>query len=142
MMAGMSTTSAPPAATVTVSTIVYLEDNAANLDLVKRVLESTGRYRVIGVEDGLAGLELVRKERPALVLVDLDIPSINGFEVARRLRSDRDPAVAKTRIVAISANVLQNEPQASLEAGCDAFVEKPFDIHDFRLVIAKVMARP
>jgi len=72
----------------------------------------------------------------------LDIPSINGFEVARRLRSDRDPLVAKTRIVAISANVLQNEPQASLEAGCDAFVEKPFDIHDFRQVIAKVMARP
>ena len=141
-MPGMSTTSAPPGATVTVSTIVYLEDNAANLDLVKRVLESTGRYRVIGVEDGLAGLELVRKERPALVLVDLDIPSINGFEVARRLRSDRDPLVAKTRIVAISANVLQNEPQASLEAGCDAFVEKPFDIHDFRQVIAKVMARP
>ena len=142
MMPGMSTTSPPPGATVTVSTIVYLEDNAANLDLVKRVLESTGLYRVIGVEDGLAGLELVRKERPALVLVDLDIPSINGFEVARRLRSDRDPQLARTRIVAISANVLQNEPQASLEAGCDAFVEKPFDIHDFRQVIGKVMARP
>src|SRR5262249_26764374 len=53
-----------------VNTIVYIEDNAANLDLVKRVLESTGQYRVIGVDDGQAGLELVRKERPALVLVD------------------------------------------------------------------------
>ena len=140
-MRGMSTVPTPPGAGVTVSTIVYLEDNAANLDLVRRVLESTGRYKVIGVDDGLEGLELVRKERPALVLVDLDIPSINGFEVARRLRSDRDPVVARTRIVAISANVLQNEPQAALEAGCDAFVEKPFDIHDFRLTIAKVMAR-
>jgi two-component system cell cycle response regulator DivK len=142
MMPGMSTPSAPPGAAVTVSTIVYLEDNAANLDLVKRVLESTGQYRVVGADDGLAGLELVRKERPALVLVDLDIPSINGFEVARRLRADRDPQVARTRIVAISANVLQNEPQAALEAGCDAFVEKPFDIHDFRALIGKVMARP
>ncbi len=141
MMARMSTASATPGAPVTVQTIVYIEDNAANLDLVRRVLESTGHYRVLGVEDGQAGLELVRKERPQLVLVDLDIPSMNGFEVARRLRSDRDPLVARTRIVAISANVLQNEPQASLDAGCDAFVEKPFDIHDFRLVIGRVLAQ-
>jgi CheY-like chemotaxis protein len=139
MMAVMSTPSAPPASSATMRTIVYIEDNAANLDLVKKVLESTGHYRVIGVEDGQIGLDTVRKERPQLVLVDLDIPSINGFEVARRLRSDRDPGISKTRIVAISANVLQNEPQASLEAGCDAFVEKPFDIHDFRALIGKVL---
>ena len=131
MMATMST--------ATLRTIVYIEDNAANLDLVKRVLESTGHYRVIGVEDGQTGLDTVRRERPQLVLVDLDIPSINGFEVARRLRGDRDPEISSTRIVAISANVLQNEPQASLEAGCDAFVEKPFDIHDFRALIGKVL---
>jgi len=138
----MSALSATPGASVTVQTIVYIEDNAANLDLVKRVLEATGHYRVIGVEDGQAGLELIRRVRPELVLVDLDIPSINDFEVARRLRGDRDAELAKTRIVAISANVLQNEPQASLEAGCDAFVEKPFDIHDFRVVIGKVLAKP
>jgi CheY-like chemotaxis protein len=141
-MGTMSALSATPGASVTVQTIVYIEDNSANLDLVKRVLESTGHYRVLGVEDGQAGLELIRRVRPELVLVDLDIPSINGFEVARRLRGDRDAELAKTRIVAISANVLQNEPQASLEAGCDAFVEKPFDIHDFRVVIGKVLAKP
>ncbi len=133
-MAGSAT-----AGTGTVRTIIYIEDNAANLDLVRRVLESTGLYRVLGVEDGREGLELVRREKPALVLVDLDIPSINGFEVARRLRADRDPALAKVHIVAISANVLQNEPQASIDAGCDAFVEKPFDIHEFRALIGKIL---
>ena len=139
MMAVMSTSSVPSVTPGARRTIVYIEDNAANLDLVKRVLESTGHYRVIGVDDGQEGLETVRRERPELVLVDLDVPSINGFEVARRVRGDRDPQVAKARIVAISANVLQNEPQAALEAGCDAFVEKPFDIHDFRATIGKIL---
>lgn len=120
-------------------TVIYIEDNPANLDLVKRVLEATGRYTVVGIEDGVAGLELVRKSRPALLLVDLDIPGINGFEVTRRLRADADPAIAKMRIVAISANVLQNERQSSIEAGCDAFVEKPFDINDLRAEIARLL---
>lgn len=120
-------------------TVIYIEDNAANLDLVKRVLEATGRYRVVGVEDGEAGLLLVRQQKPALLLVDLDIPGINGFEVTRRVRADRDPGIATIRIVAISANVLQNERQASIEAGCDAFVEKPFDIHEFRAEIDRLV---
>src|SRR5689334_3456176 len=122
-----------------VTTIIYIEDNAANLDLVKRVLESTGLYHVIGVENGEDGLALTRREKPALLLVDLDIPGINGFEVARRLRSTPTPGLEKLKIVAISANVLQGERQASFEAGCDAFVEKPFDIHDFRAEIARLL---
>jgi two-component system cell cycle response regulator DivK len=122
------------------SAIVYIEDNSANLDLVRRVLEATGKYRVIGVEDGREGLEVVRRERPALVLVDLDIPSMNGFEITRQLRHDGDAGIAKTPVVAISANVLQGESEAAMNAGCNAFVEKPFDIHVFRDVIARVLA--
>jgi CheY-like chemotaxis protein len=119
--------------------IVYIEDNAANLDLVRRVLQATGKYTVIGVEDGRVGLEVVRRERPALVLVDLDIPSMNGFEITRQLRHDHDAEIARTPVVAISANVLQGESEAAINAGCNAFVEKPFDIHDFREVIARVL---
>jgi two-component system cell cycle response regulator DivK len=121
------------------SSIVYIEDNAANLDLVRRVLEATGKYRVIGVEDGKEGLAVVRRERPALVLVDLDIPSMNGFEITRQLRHDGDAVIAATPVVAISANVLQGESEAAINAGCNAFVEKPFDIHAFREVIASVL---
>jgi two-component system cell cycle response regulator DivK len=119
-------------------TIVCIEDNAANLDLVKRVLESTGKYRVIGAMDGAEGLAAVEREQPELVLVDLDIPIINGFEVARRIRAD--PRLDGTRVVAVSANVLKNEPQAALEAGCIAFIEKPFDIHEFRAEIARLLS--
>lgn len=120
-----------------VTKIVCIEDNAANLDLVTRVLESTGLYRVIGVMDGMEGLAVVAKERPELVLVDLDIPSINGFEVARRIKAM--PELSRTRIIAVSANVLKNEAQAALEAGCQSFIEKPFDIHEFRREIARVL---
>jgi CheY-like chemotaxis protein len=126
---------------VGVITIVCIEDNPANLELVTRVLESTGQYRVIGVNDGLDGLAVVAKEKPALVLVDLDIPSMNGFEVARQIKNSRDPAVAGAIVIAVSANVLKNEPQAALDAGCVAFIEKPFDIHEFRREIARVLGK-
>src|SRR5438128_9729374 len=121
-------------------TIVCIEDNPANLELVTRVLESTGLYRVVGVMDGSEGLAVVAREKPALVLVDLDIPSINGFEVARRIKSSPDPTLARTKVIAVSANVLKNEPQAALDAGCIAFIEKPFDIHEFRREIARVLS--
>lgn len=112
--------------------IVYIEDNAANFDLVKRVLRSTNRYDVLGAADGEAGLELIKAERPSLVLVDLDIPGVNGFEVTRQIKSHCDPALARTPVAVVSANVMQNERDLAIEAGCVAFIEKPFDIRDFR----------
>jgi CheY-like chemotaxis protein len=119
-------------------TIVYIEDNATNLDLVSRVLESTRHYRVIGAKDGSEGLRIVERERPALVLVDLDVPEMNGFEVARRLKSSTIPHVSSIPVAVVTANVLTNERQAALDAGCVAFIEKPFDIHEFRREIARL----
>jgi two-component system cell cycle response regulator DivK len=120
-------------------TVVYIEDNQANLDLVARILESTGRYRVVGVLDGKVGLATIEKERPALVLVDLDVPSMNGFEIARRLKASADPQLRDTPVAAVSANVLKNEQQAAIDAGCAAFIEKPFDIHEFRREVARIL---
>lgn len=117
-------------------TIVYIEDNQTNLDLVVRILESTGLYRVLGAVDGETGLEICAAEQPSLVLVDLDIPGVNGFEVTRQLKSSPDPVLARTPVVAVSANVLKNERTAALEAGCIDFIEKPFDISAFRDRIA------
>jgi two-component system cell cycle response regulator DivK len=122
-------------------TVVYVEDNQANLDLVTRLLESTGRYRVIGVTDGEAGLTAILAERPALVLTDLDVPTINGFEITRRLKSMDDRRLAETPVVAVSANVLKNEREAALHAGCIGFIEKPFDIAEFRREIARILER-
>jgi CheY-like chemotaxis protein len=119
--------------------VVYIEDNAANLALVVRVLEATGRYEVFGADDGEAGLELIEREIPALVLVDLDIPGFNGFEVTRKIKASPNPNVSAIPVAAVSANVLADERTASLEAGCVQFIEKPFDIHAFRDQIANLV---
>jgi CheY-like chemotaxis protein len=122
-----------------VKTIVYIEDNQTNLDLVVRILEATGLYRVLGAADGETGLAVIIAEQPALVLVDLDIPGVNGFEVTRQLKSSAEPRLTRTPVVAVSANVLKNERAAALEAGCVDFIEKPFDIAAFRDRIAELV---
>lgn len=116
--------------------VVYIEDNPANLSLVVRVLESTGQFKVRGAPDGEAGLELIEEEVPNVVLVDLDIPGVNGFEVTRQIRASSNPEVAKLPVAAISAHVMKGERVASLEAGCTIFIEKPFDIREFRKQVA------
>ncbi|MCA9665770.1 MAG: response regulator [Myxococcales bacterium] len=118
--------------------IVYIEDNPDNFRLVKRLLESSKGYIVEQARDGVAGLELVKARRPALVLLDLDVPLLNGFEIAARLRDD--PELSKIPVVAVSANVMQGERQRSLELGCRAFIEKPFDIHEFRRTIERLLS--
>lgn len=118
--------------------VVYIEDNAANLSLVRKVLEHAGRYEVIGADTGEAGLELIARDPPDLVLLDLDLPQMDGFEVARRLKAS--PALAAIPIVAISASVMKQERQHALEAGCAFFVEKPFDIRELRAVVEEALA--
>lgn len=115
------------------TSIVYVEDDADNFRLVKRLLEATERYAVSGAVDGLSGLKLITQCPPDLALIDLDLPGINGFELARRLRTE--PQLAKIPLIAISAGVLAGQRRRALDAGFSAFVEKPFDIQRFRELI-------
>lgn len=117
--------------------ILYIEDNAANLALVRKVLEHTGAYAVIGAGTGEQGLEEARREVPALVLLDLDLPGIDGFEVARRFTAD--PALSRVPLVAISASVMKEERAQALAAGCVRFIEKPFDIGELRAVVDQML---
>lgn len=128
-----------PAGEATPPLVVYIEDDRDNLSLVQWLLEAEGRYRVLGAADGLAGLELIREQRPALVLLDLDLPLLDGFEVARKLRAD--PELSSTPVVAVSACVLRDERRRSLQAGCQAFVEKPFDVLVFRQLVDRLCRR-
>jgi CheY-like chemotaxis protein len=112
--------------------VVYIEDNAANLALVTKVL-AHGGYDVLGAPTGEAGLELVAREKPDVVLLDLDLPGIDGFEVARRLKADRK--LARIPIIAISASVMKHEREQALAVGCLCFVEKPFDIGALRVAV-------
>ncbi len=119
--------------------ILYIEDNAANLDLVQRVLHSTGRYEVISAMDGETGLSMIIDQRPSLVLVDLDIPGVNGFEVLRQIKQSSDPDIARIPVAIVTANVVTHERERALDEGCAAFIEKPFDIRDFRDEIGRLV---
>ncbi len=119
--------------------ILYIEDNAANLDLVQRILHSTGKYEVIGAMDGEVGLDMIAEQRPALVLLDLDIPGVNGFEVLRQIKQSSDPEVARIPVAIVTANVVTHERERAIEEGCEAFIEKPFDIRDFRDEIGRLV---
>jgi two-component system cell cycle response regulator DivK len=118
--------------------IVYVEDNAANFALVRKILEHDGGYRVLGATTGEEGLELIERERPALVLLDLDLPGISGIEVAARLKSDE--RLRDIPLVAVTASVMKRERDAAIAAGCARFVEKPFDIHLLRDIVAEMVA--
>jgi CheY-like chemotaxis protein len=120
-------------------TILYIEDNVENLDLVRRVLEATGLYQVLTATDGELGLQMVDERRPNLVLVDLDIPGLNGFEVIRQIKSSSDPDLARTPVAVVTANVLTHERDQAMEAGCAAFIEKPFEIKKLRQRIESLL---
>jgi len=118
--------------------VVCIEDSAENLRLMEWVLEAGGRYRVLGAADGIAGLELIRQRRPALVLLDLELPLLDGFELAKRVRAD--PELRSIPLVAVSACVMRDERRRSLQAGCMAFVEKPFDVLALRKLVDRIVA--
>ena len=105
--------------------ILYIEDNFENRILVKRVLEVEG-YVVLEADDGPAGMRVAQQEVPDLILMDINLPDIDGYEVTAKLR--QMPSLARVPIVALTANVLKGDRERSLEAGCDGYIQKPIDV--------------
>jgi len=106
-----------------VQTILYIEDTENNRILVTRQLERKG-YRVITAEDAAQGLALAAQERPDLILMDMGLPDVDGWETTRRLKAD--PGLKHIPVIALTAHVMQGDRESSLEAGCDDYDTKPF----------------
>src|SRR5690348_13678603 len=113
--------------------ILHIEDDPANRLLVRKLLQSAG-HEVIDAADGLEGVRLACAQRPDLVLVDLNIPGLDGFEVTLRLRGE--PSLAGVPIVAITA---EGDRETSLAVGCDGFLQKPIDARSFSSVIQRYL---
>jgi len=109
--------------------ILYVEDNHDNMMLVKRALEARG-YRLLEALNGNTGLEVAERENVDLILLDINLPDIDGYEVARRLRSSSKSALAHIPIIAITANALKGDAEKALEAGCDVYMSKPINIRE------------
>ena len=105
--------------------ILYIEDNPGNLLLVKRVLEAEG-YSVSEATDGPSGLALAAQLRPDLILLDINLPEMDGYDLARRFRNT--PGLEHVPILAITANVMRGDRERTLEAGCDGYIMKPIDV--------------
>jgi two-component system cell cycle response regulator DivK len=118
--------------------ILYVEDNFDNRMLVRRVLESEG-YRVVEAEDGTQGIEQLQSEIPDLVLMDINLPEIDGYEVTRRFK--QLPGMAKVPVIAMTANVMKGDREKTLAAGCDGYIPKPIDIDTLPNQIAKFLGK-
>lgn len=105
--------------------VVYVEDNEDNVFMLQTRLELEGDYQVLVAVNGAAGLALVADARPDLVLMDLDLPDIDGREVTRRLKAD--PATAVIPVIALTAHAMAGDREMALAAGCDEFDTKPID---------------
>ena len=112
------------------SNILYIEDNPDNMMLVKRALESRG-YRLLQALTGLDGVSVAENEEIDLILLDINLPDIDGYEVARRIRSsDRKHSLTYVPIIAVTANALKGDAEKALSAGCDVYMSKPINIRE------------
>jgi two-component system cell cycle response regulator DivK len=109
--------------------ILYIEDNPDNMTLVQRALEARG-YRMLKAMKGLDGVAIAESEQVDLILLDINLPDIDGYEVARRLRSSNKRELSSVPIIAVTANALKGDAQKALEAGCDVYMSKPINIRE------------
>jgi len=109
--------------------VLYIEDNDVNMMIVRELLTQRPDIAFQGAPDGRSGLAMVRELKPALLLVDMQLPDIDGIEVLRRLRSD--PATAGVTCVALSANAMPEDVQQARAAGFDDYWTKPIDLGEF-----------
>lgn len=114
--------------------VLLVEDNEANADMLSRRLLRQG-FEVLLAGDGLQALELAGREHPDLILMDISLPKIDGWESTRRLKAD--PATAGIPVVALTAHAMVADRQKCLEAGCDEFETKPIDL---KRLLAKMHA--
>ncbi len=120
------------------TTILCIEDNADNRMLVKRILEAEG-YRFLGADDAAAALELIARDTPDLILMDINMPDIDGYTLTTRLRSM--PDMQNVPIVALTANVMKGDRERSLEAGCDGYIQKPIDVDRLPKQVSNFLAQ-
>lgn len=98
-----------------VPTILYIEDNPANLRLVSRVLVRKGKYNFLSADEPVQGIKIASEKQPDLILVDINLPGMSGYEVLKCLRLQKN--IEKTPIIAISANAMRSDVNKGLEAG-------------------------
>lgn len=121
-----------------VARILLVEDNEMNRDMLSRRLQRQGHDVLIAV-DGGEGVEMSKTERPDIILMDMSLPVLDGWEATRRIRADADTAALP--VIALTAHAMECDRQQALAAGCDDYDTKPIDLKRLLEKIDKLLAR-
>jgi CheY-like chemotaxis protein len=119
-------------------TILVVEDNPLNRELVVDLLEGAG-YTVLQAEGGVGLLERVKAAQPGLILLDLQLPGLDGVTLARQLKADR--ATREIPVLAMTAYARLEDQKRAMEAGCDGYLRKPLDTQGFLQTVARHLGR-
>jgi CheY-like chemotaxis protein len=119
--------------------VLYVEDNDDNVYMLKMRLELLDEFEILVAEDGEKGCEMAATEGPDIILMDLEMPGIDGWEASRRLKSD--PRTRDIPIIALSAHALAGTRDKALAAGCDEFDTKPIEFDRLLATMRRVLAR-
>ena len=119
------------------SSILIVEDNEKNMKLVRDILRHNG-YATVEAVNGLDGVRLALEAPPALVLMDIQLPDIDGIEALRRIREHA--ALEATPVVAVSASVMPDDQQKIVSSGFDAFITKPINLKQFQDTVQQFLA--
>ena len=117
--------------------VLIIEDNLDNLTLVQLLLERES-FQIIAAYDGQSGLKIAKGEKPDLVVLDLDMPVLDGWEVIHTMKAD--PALAQLPIVVVTAHLLPGERNRVLSLGCDGYVSKPYKVQELLGEIRRVLS--
>src|SRR5262245_34963239 len=119
--------------------ILIVEDNPKNLKLVRDTLQVKG-YHTVETDTGEEGVQLARERRPALILMDIQLPGMNGSEALRELRAD--PATRTIPVIAVTASVMAQDRQKIMAAGFDGFQGKPVSVRELLATMREILERP
>jgi two-component system, cell cycle response regulator DivK len=119
--------------------ILIVEDNPQSLKLVRDILQIKG-YQTLETETGEEGVRLARERRPALILMDIQLPGINGIEALQRLRAD--PVTSATPVIAVTASVMTQDRSRIMAAGFNGFQSKPISVNQLLATVRETLDKP
>jgi len=109
--------------------ILCIEDNPDNRTLIQRILRPDS-YNLIEATSGVQGLAIAEGQECDLILLDINLPDIDGYEIARRIRASKNSTLAQIPIIAVTANAMKGDAQKAIQAGCTKYMSKPINIDE------------
>ena len=118
--------------------ILVIEDNSLNMKLVRVLLTAIGKHKVIEAFDAENGIQLAREQKPDLILMDIQLPNMDGLDATRTIKSD--PTLKDVIIIALTSRAMDGDARKAKEAGCNDYITKPIDTKLFLKTIEKHLA--